>query len=207
MKIKELYHIKGFPVVIVTLALVSFVASVGVWLFPKWFDVLCMQTNARYLWQYLTGALIHNIDPVWVMWVHMGMNFMGLIPLGIIVEKVLSSRSILGLFLVEWIGSAILFQLVSVNNSTKACGISAIVYAFGTVGFYCIFVALKKGTTPCYKQPLFYYFLYELIGMLSMLNPMSGITIFMMHFSGIVTGVGMILIKRKAIIETIMQAK
>ncbi len=198
MKIRDLYKIKGFPYVTTVLAVISFILSCIVcYLIPEQFGSLCLQTRPEYMWQYFSGIFIHNIEPQWVMWVHMIMNFMGLIPLGIIVEKVIGSRSILWLFLVEVLVTAICFQVVTWSHPGQASGISSVGYAFATVGFYCIFRVLGKKETVFYKQPLFYYFLFEFLGMLSMLNPMSSMTSFVLHISGVAVGVIWIIIMKK----------
>lgn len=200
MKISDLFKVKGFPVVIVTISTITFILSCTVLLFiPQAFDSLCLETRPDYVWQYFSGIFIHNIEPEWVMWVHMIMNFMALIPFGIIVEKIIGSKHALILFLIEWIVTAICFQLVTWNNPGQACGISTIEYAFATVGFYCIYIVLKSGKVSFYRQPLFYYFLFELFGMLGMLNPMSSMTSFVLHISGVVVGIAYIVFKKKAI--------
>ncbi len=204
MKISDLYRIKGFPIITVSLAIISFIMSCIVcYLIPNQFDMFCLSTRPAYVWQYFSGILIHNIEPSWVMWVHMIMNFMGLIPLGIILEKVIGSRSTFALFLTEAVVTAVSFQVVTWNQPGQAVGISSVGYAFATVGFYCIFLVLKKRKKTCYKQQLFYYFLFEFFGMLSMLNPMNSMVSFVLHISGVVVGGIWIFIFRKKIKVTI----
>lgn len=191
MRIRDLYRIKGFPVVTVVLTVISFLLSCTVWLIPERFDYLCIETRPQYIWQYFSGCFIHNIEPRWVMWVHMIMNFMGLVPLGIITEKVLGSKRTLFLFLSELIVTAICIQVVSWNNPAKVSGISTITYAFATVAFYCVYIVIKRKEVSCFKQPFFYYLLFEFVGMLQMLimlNPINAIMSFAGHVSGIVVG-------------------
>ena len=206
MKFSDLYKIKGFPVVTVTLTVISFVMSCTVWLVPTLFDYLCIETRPQYFWQYFSGCFIHNIEPKWVMWVHMIMNFMGLVPFGIIVEKVLGSKKTFLIFLAELVVTAVSLQLASFNNPTKISGISTITYVFATVAFYCIFLVLKKKETSCFKQPLFYYFIFQFWGMLQMLimmNPVNALTSFVGHISGIVVGIVTVLFAAKEIKEKI----
>lgn len=191
MKIIDLYRIKGYPVVTMVLAITSFIMSCTVWLIPELFDYLCIETRPQYAWQYFSGCFIHNIEPSWVMWVHMIMNFMGLIPLGIITEKVIGSKKTFILFLVELIVTAISLQVVTWNKPTKISGISTITYAFATVAFFCIYTVLKRKEASCFRQPLFYYALLEFVGMLQMLimlNPINAPASFVGHFSGIIVG-------------------
>ncbi len=198
MKISDLYRIKGFPWITVVLAVISFILSgIVCYLIPERFGMFCLTTRPHYIWQHMTGILIHNIEPRWVMWVHMIMNFMGLIPLGIIVEKVIGSKCTFALFMIEAVVTAVSFQVVTWNQPGQAAGISSVGYAFATVGFYCIFLVLKKRETPCYKQPLFYYFLFEFFGMLSMLNPMNSMVSFVLHISGVIVGGIWIFINRE----------
>lgn len=206
MRFSSLYKMKGFPIVIISLTAVSFVMSCTVYLVPELFDYLCIETRPGYVWQYFSGFFIHNIEPKWVMWVHMGMNFMGLVPLGIIVEKVLGSKKAFFLFVAELLVSAVSLQLATLQNPTRISGISTITYAFATVAFYCVYLVLKRKDYPCYKQPLFYYFIFQFWGMLQMLimqNPINALPSFVGHVSGIVVGVVIILLTSREIKEKI----
>ncbi len=191
MKISDLYRIKGFPVVTIVLVIISFIMSCIVWMIPSLYECLCIETRPQYIWQYFSGCFIHNIEPRWAMWIHMGMNFMGLIPLGIMTEKVIGSRKTFFLFLGELIFGAFCLQIVSWNQPGQASGISTITYAFATVAFYCVYKVIQRKTVPCFKQPLFYYCLFELVGMLQMLlmmNPWNARMSFAGHISGIIVG-------------------
>lgn len=200
MKISDLYKIKGVPVITALLTAISFIMSCIVCYFmPEQFDNICLSTRPAYVWQYVSGIFIHNIEPQWVMWVHMIMNFMGLIPLGIIVEKIIGSKTTFGLVVVEASVTAICFQVVTWNQPGQACGISSVGYAFATVGFYCTFLVLRRRGVPCYKQPLFYYFLFEFLGMLGMLNPLNSMVSFVLHFSGVIVGCVWIFMNREKI--------
>lgn len=206
MKIRDLYRIKGFPIVTVVLAIMSFVLSCVVWVKPELYEYLCIETRPTYMWQYVSGCFIHNIEPRSVMWIHMGMNFMGLIPLGIIAEKVIGSKNAFVVFVVELVVNAVVLQVVSWNHSGQASGISTITYAFATVAFYCVYTVIKRREVSCFKQPLFYYCAFELVGMLQMLfmmNPLNAIMSFAGHVSGIVVGGITIVLLSKAITEKI----
>lgn len=192
MKIRDLYRIKKFPVVTLVLVMISFIMSCMVWTMPELYDYLCIETRPQYIWQYFSGCFIHNIEPRWVMWVHMGMNFIGLVPLGIITEKMIGTKNTFFLFLGELGVMAACLQMVSWNQPGKASGISCIVYAFATVAFYCVYKVIKRRELSCFRQPLFYYCVFELFGMLQMLlmmNPMNAIMSFTGHVSGIIVGV------------------
>lgn len=210
MKIRDLYRIKGFPVVTVVLVIVSFVLSCVVWAKPELYEYLCIETRPTYMWQYFSGCFIHNIEPRWIMWIHMGMNFMGLIPLGIITEKVIGSKNTFAVFVVELVVTAVVLQVVSWNHPGQASGISTITYAFATVAFYCVYIVIKRRDASCFKQPLFYYCAFELVGMLQMLlmmNPLNAIMSFTGHVSGIVVGVITIVLLSKAITEKIARVE
>ncbi len=156
MEIRDLYGLKGKAIVTITLAMISFIMSCLVcYVISDSFEDICLQTRPEHVWQYFSGILIHNIEPKLAMWIHMIMNFMGLIPLGIIVEKVIGSKNTLLLVFVEIIVTAICFQVITWNNPGQACGISTICYAFATVGFYCIFLIIRKRETALHKQFLF----------------------------------------------------
>ncbi len=206
MKIRDLYRIKGFPIVTAVLVIISFVMSCVVWMIPELYEYLCIETRPKYIWQYISGCFIHNIEPRWVIWIHMGMNFMGLIPLGIITEKVIGSKKTFFLFLGELMATAVCLQIVSWNRPGQASGISTITYAFATVAFYCVYVVIKRKEVSCFKQPLFYYCLFELVGMLQMLfmmNPLNAIMSFAGHVSGIVVGGITIVLLSKTITQKI----
>ncbi len=202
MRIKDLYKIEGFPFVIVILSVITFVMSCVVWVKPELYDCLCIETRPQYFWQYFSGCFIHSVNPRWSMWIHMGMNFMGLIPLGIITEKVIGTRNTFCLFLGELAATAVILQIVSLSNPGQASGISTISYAFSTVAFYCIFIVIRKKEVSCVKQALFYYCVFEFWGMLQMLilqNPINAPMSFAGHISGIVTGVIAIMLTSKTI--------
>lgn len=206
MKIIDLYKIKGFPIVTVVLAIISFVLSCVVWMIPELYNYLCIETNPQYVWQYFSGCFIHNIEPKWVMWVHMGMNFMGLLPLGIITEKLIGSKNTFFLFMGELIITAVCLQVVSQNKPGQASGISTITYAFATVAFYCVYIVIKRKDCSYFKQTFFYYCAFELVGMLQMLlmmNPMNAIMSFTGHVSGIIVGIIAIIVLSKTITQKI----
>lgn len=202
MKIRDLYRIKGFPIVTAVLVIISFAMSCVVWMIPELYDYLCIETRPQYIWQYFSGCFIHNVEPRWAMWIHMGMNFMGLIPLGIITEKVLGSKKTFFLLMGELIITAVCLQVVSWNHPGQASGISTITYAFATVAFYCVYLVIKRKEVSCFRQPLFYYCVFELVGMLQMLfmmNPMNAIMSFAGHVSGIIVGIVTIVLLSKTI--------
>lgn len=77
MKLKDLYSLKGIPVVTYTITTVCFIISCLVcYVIPEHFADICLQTKPENIWQYFSGVFIHNIEPKWVMWVHMGLNCM-----------------------------------------------------------------------------------------------------------------------------------
>ncbi|MBO4988425.1 MAG: rhomboid family intramembrane serine protease [Lachnospiraceae bacterium] len=202
MRIRDLYRIKGFPFVTVILSIFSFVISCVVWLQPELFDFLCIETRPKYFWQYFSGCFIHSVEPRWSMWIHMGMNFMGLIPLGIITEKVIGTKNMFGLFLGELTVTAVVLQVVTLSNPGQVSGISSISYAFATVAFYCVYKVIKKKEVSCLKQVLFYYCVFEFWGMLQMLilqNPINAPMSFAGHISGIVVGIVAIILTSKNI--------
>ena len=202
MRIRDLYKIKGFPIVTVVLAVVSFVLSFVVWLKPELFEYLCIETRPQYFWQYFSGCLIHSVNPSWSMWIHIGMNFMGLIPLGIITEKIIGAKNMFWLFLGELTATAVVLQAVSLSKPGQASGISSISYAFATVAFYCVYRVIKKKEASCVKQGLFYYCVFEFWGMLQMLllqNPINAPMSFAGHISGIVVGVITIMLTKRTI--------
>ncbi len=206
MRIRDLYKIKGFPIVTVVLAVVSFILSFVVWLKPELFEYLCIETRPQYFWQYFSGCFIHSVNPRWSMWIHIGMNFMGLIPLGIITEKVIGTKNMFWLFLGELAVTAVVLQVVSLSNPGQASGISSISYAFATVAFYCVYRVIKKKEASCVKQALFYYCVFEFWGMLQMLllqNPMNAPMSFAGHISGIVVGVIAIMLTKRTIYSKI----
>lgn len=202
MRIRDLYKIEGFPFVTVILSVITFVMSCVVWLEPELYDYLCIETRPQYFWQYFSGCFIHSVEPRWSMWIHMGMNFMGFIPLGIITEKVIGKRNAFRLFLGELTATSVILQIVSLSNPGQASGISTINYAFATVAFYCVYKVIKKKEVPYVKQALFYYCVFEFWGMLQMLilqNPVNATMSFAGHVSGIAVGVIAIMLTTRTI--------
>lgn len=187
---------KSFPIVTIVVSGVSIFCSLIVFLNPELFSTLCFRTRPEHVWQYVSGSFIHVIEPRFAFWIQLIMNCMGLIPMGILVEKEYGSLRIGILMLSEMIVSAIVFQLVTWNYSGEAAGISAIMYAVGTVGFYVLFKRLKSERKAFWKKFSSFYFTFIGLGMVTNIAPMMSIVSLVMHLSGILVGIGFITLDR-----------
>lgn len=167
---------------------VCILLSVVVYCKPSLFDQMCLATRPTNIWQYFSGCFIHVIEPRFAFWIQLVMNLMGLIPMGYIIEKRYGSLKIFSLFLVEIIVTAILFQIVTWRNPGTAAGISSVMYAFGTVGFYCLYNEMREKKKEFWKQVSSYYFAFIGIGMLTNIAPMGSFVSMALHGSGIVCG-------------------
>jgi len=166
-------------------------------LIPGLFENLCYKTRPEHFWQVFSGAFVHNIDPTTIFFVHLGMNLIGLVPFGILLEKRMG-RKMLDIFtLIVWLATSLLFQLITWNNPSTAAGISAIGYAYAGAGFTFVFPLLKGHWKEAAKQPLFWFFAFEAFGLLSQLNPLLGMTSLLLHSFGLLLGIGFGLIVHK----------
>lgn len=199
MKLTSLFKRKNTPWVVYIVCFISIVLSVLVFIKPELFDTLAMWTKPEHFWQYISGIFVHGAKPRWFLWVHLGMNMLGLIPFGIIVEKALGSKKSLYLFAAEWAVTAVLFQIIHYGSHSSAAGISSIEYAYATAAIPFVWHVFRVEGKRIFKQPLTYYFIFEYFGMLSLLNPMMGMASLLLHTSGIVVGIMFLLFNKKSI--------
>lgn len=197
MKLKALFDGKNKPVFLWTLLSVTvFVSFLGL-LLPPVFEHLCFVTRPDHIWQVFTGIFVHIINPVGIFFVHLGMNLIGLIPFGILLEKRIGTKTLALFTLGVWLLTSLLFQLITWNNPSSAAGISAIGYAYAGAGFPYAFSLLKGHWKEAAKQPLFWYFAFEAVGLLSQLNPLLGTTSLLLHTAGLLSGILFSLLYRR----------
>lgn len=156
-----------------------------------------MKTNPDHIWQYASGIFVHGIEPRWFMWIHLIMNLCALIPFGILVENTVGSRKTFVVFMIEWLVTIILFQILFLNKIQRSAGISSIAYTFATIAFYYAYRVWKSDKKGFWKQWLAYYYVFEFFGMISLLNPLAGIEALLLHLSGVVVGVLFVYANRK----------
>ncbi len=190
MGLRDLYRKgKGFPFVTCFLAFMCLLVSVPTYFKPDLYNVLALWMPPTHIWQYITGIFEHGIEPQWFLWVHLIMNLMGLLPFGVLVERMLGSKKTLMIFITEWLVTIALFQLLRHGQQTSMAGISSIVYAYATIAFVCFVKLIKHEGKRVWKQGLTYYFAFEFLGLITMLNPITtGWVSLWLHLSGI--GVG-----------------
>lgn len=180
-----------------SIAAICAVLSLIVYCVPGLFDQMCLATRPAHIWQYFSGCFIHVVEPKSAFWIQIIMNFMGLIPMGCMIEKRYGSLKVFVLFMAEIVVTAVLFQLVTWNKPGQAAGISSVMYAFGTVGFYCLFREMRK-SKGFWRRPASYYFALIGLGMLTNIAPMRSVVSLVLHSSGIVSGVIFVMVNAKS---------
>lgn len=176
------------PIVTMLIVIICTVLSVIVYCNPELFGQMCLATKPVNIWQYFSGCFIHVVEPRVAFWIQLIMNFMGLIPMGCMIEKRYGSKKVFILFVAEIIVTALLFQLVTWSKPSEAAGISSVMYAFGTVGFYCLYKEMREKKKEFWKKPVSYYFVFIGLGMLTNIAPMGSVVSMVLHSSGIVLG-------------------
>lgn len=189
MKLLTVYKRKTVAYVTLSLTAVCTILSLFVFIRPEFFDDLCYAAGPAHVWQYVSGAFIHGIQPKYAFFLHFPMNLLGLLPIGIFLEKLLGHRRVLMLFAAAWLFSSFIFQLAASGTSEQACGISAIVYAFAAPAAYAVFHHIRLNGRKSFREPLLWYFIFECFGLITMLNPLSGTISFSVHLSGLAVGI------------------
>lgn len=156
--------------------------------FPRLFTLLAMWSQPEHWWQYASGIFLHGIEPAGFWAIHLGLNLLGLLPMGTLLERTYGTKAATLLFLAEWIVTAALFQLLHLGEHTYAVGMSTVAYAFAAGALPIILHRIRTDSRRKTRQPLFYYALFEYFGLLSMLNPANGVATLLLHVSGFLTG-------------------
>ena len=102
--------LKKYPVV-VTLALVCLLFAVVTSFYEGMYDLFAFHSRPVYFWQYFSGTFIHGSKgaPLWFLWVHLGMNYLMILPFGCVLEARAGSRNTFLVFVVSVILSSPVF--------------------------------------------------------------------------------------------------
>lgn len=180
---------KKFPIVICAMTVLCLFISIPTYFYPELYSIFALWTQPKHLWQYITFIFEHGVEPRWFLWLHLGMNLMGLLPFGILVEKMFGSKKTIAVFGVEWIVTIALFQILRNGQYTSMAGISSIGYAYATIAFAYFIKIWRIERKKMWFQPLTYFYIFEIFGMITMLNPlMTGWVSLWIHLSGICVG-------------------
>ncbi|MDD5934094.1 MAG: rhomboid family intramembrane serine protease [Clostridiales bacterium] len=190
MGLRTLYQKKKVPFVTIVFTLLCITACSATYIKPYLYNYLALFDHENRTNQYITFLFVHGNEPHGIQWMHLGMNLLGLLPFGILAEKLLGHIRVAVLFLVEWGVTLGIFLFLPKDPGANIAGISTVVYALAVLAAVCLIKIAKKDGRKIYKQPLTIFFLVELLGMLSLLNPiaMSGLAL-ALHASGIAVGV------------------
>lgn len=187
MSLNEIFKKKKFPIFTCVLVLLCIAVAIAEYKIPWLYSYGALWTDKRRAWQYVSFLFTHGNESSGVLFVHLGMNLLGLIPFGILCEKVLGTMRTISIFVVQWCVTVGLFLLI--GKDTSIAGISTVVYAYAAIAFACFIKVAKHSKRVIWKNLLTYYFMIEFIGIISTLNPitMSGLGI-CLHTSGFVVG-------------------
>ena len=206
MGLRTLYQKKKVPFVTIVFTLLCIAACTATYIKPYLYNYLALFEHENWKNQYITFLFVHGNEPHGIQWVHLGMNLLGLLPFGILAEKLLGHIRVILLFLVEWGVTLGLFLLLPKDAGANIAGISTVVYALAVLAAVCLIKTAKRDGRKIFKQPLTIYFLVELLGMLSLLNPiaMSGLAL-ALHASGVAVGALAAVIWNKKLNQSIMR--
>lgn len=198
MRLSKVYAHKGVPFITIILVLLCLLISIATFIQPVLYQTLALWTIDIKPWQIISFVFEHNVEPRWVLLLHLGMNLLGLIPFGILTEKLLGHLRTFLIFIAAWLVTLGLYLIFRHGQYSSVAGISTIVYAYAAVAFIYFIKVWKIEKMKLSKQLLTYFFVVEFIGMLSLLNPMvlGGLGA-AAHLSGIIVGLVAAVICRK----------
>lgn len=208
--IKSLYtKNQEFPYVSFFIASLCVVITTLAYLDQSLYPLLVSTYPVDYSWQYISGAFLHGLGDghFAITFVHLFINLLMFLPYAIIIEKALGHRNFVITFLLAWISFSVTFQLLSrqvllaygaSGEKATGAGLSGIAFSYIAMGTYVILSICATNPTLALKQPLTYLFGLGLVGELLILNPrLAGMSPFLMHVVGIVTGIILVIIFRK----------
>lgn len=189
MLLSDFYKKKKFTVVTWILVILCLLVSCVTFAIPLIFYRVALWSTDLEPWQYITFIFASDMAPREAMPFHLLMNLFGLIPFGILVEKLFGSVKTFLLFLVEWLITLGAFLLLPTGEYTYIVGISSVVYVFATISFACFLSVAKVAKKDVWKQPLVIFFLAVFLCMIMTLLPvMNGWISTAVNMSGIVVG-------------------
>lgn len=219
MKIKDiLSKSKGSYFVSLLLAMTCLVVMMMTINDVNKYNMFSLCFPAEYPWQYFSGIFVHGTPefPIAASIAHLIFNLLLVIPFGILIEKVIGSNRFSVITLISWLVQSLAFYVIASiitpeNETARGAGISGIAFMYGTIGAYILFKVFKRNKKVFFKQVLTYLYLNILLAMLFMLNPfVAGISSFVIHIIGVITGFLFVLLNYKYInynIDKVFQEK
>ncbi len=206
MTMKDIFSIgkKYTPISFVLSVTCVFVSCLTVWNHNIW-ELLAYWSNPQYPWQYLSGAFVHGClifseSPVWFVWIHLFLNLLMILPLGILLEKILGSAKLMELFVFSWLICSVVYQILLWDQHIPASGISAIGYSFWPGTVYVLLKIFKENRNAFFHLPSNYFYITILSLMVIMLIPaITGMVSFELHISGVIVGLIFALRNKKTI--------
>jgi len=147
------------------------------------YDLLAFHSKPVYYWQYMSGTLMHGSKgaPLWVLWVHLFLNGLMILPFGGLLERKRGSKQVLFVFVTATVISSIAFHFLTQGQKIQATGISAVGYAFISGGVILLPNIWKEFSCTV---KLYYLFLI-LLASLMLLPMITGWISTCLHLSGI----------------------
>ena len=162
---------------------------------PKMYDWFSYYSPTRYPWQFFSGAFMHGQKeaPLWFLFVHMGMNFLMVIPFGSVCEKRVGTKKMCFLFFSTWIVSSVACHFLIMNTNEPATGISAIGYAFLTAGTYYMW----KERTQRSKHVKVFVVVMASLSVIMLCPLLTGWVSTLLHLSGVLCALLFLLVNEK----------
>ena len=228
MKIRDIYFGKGLCIVSLMIASLCIAITIISQLNPNMYMTFVFSYPIKYPWQLLTYVFLHGYtpellppdfpySPMQLTVGHLIYNLFLVLSFGVLIEKVIKSRRLLGLSVTAWLAN-VTFAIVSAmiitpkGETTMAAGASGVAFSYMPVGMYIIFVLGKKyGFGKLFKQGSFYMMsLMATVTLIIALSPsvkgVTGIWSMIVHIIGIIVGVEFAIIYRKKIKEYFIPA-
>lgn len=207
MKIASLYKKnRGVPWISLSITLYCFAITGIAIIRPEMYESLAWSKYPKYIWQYCSGAFLHGTgESVSMAVMHLLANVLMFVPYAIMIEKMLGHKKFGVVFLCSWLGVSAAFQVyvwMFVPNGEPAygAGLSGISYAMIAIGVFILFRLFLQDKRGFFRQPLAYLFVGGLLGELLMLMPnVAGVALMIIHITGIIIGLIMVIVFRISI--------
>ncbi len=212
MKIRNIYFGKRIPFFCIAISVLSIAITVISQRIPSTFMAFALTYPVKYPWQLITFIFLQGIPaellppelPYSAMEItigHLGYNLLLILPVGILVEKVITSKRFLVLNAGAWAANLtanLILGIISTNlgGTIIASGASGIAFAYMPAGIYILFVMGKKyGFGKLFRQVSFYLLMgiaipTMAIAVMPSVAGVTGVPSMVIHLTAITVGIG-----------------
>lgn len=221
MKIRNIYFGKRIPFFCIAMSVLCIAITLISQLIPFTFMAFAFTYPVNYPWQLITYIFLQGIPaellppdlPYSAMEItigHLGYNLLLILPVGILVEKVISSKRFLVLNAGAWAANLtvnFILGIISTNlgGNIVASGASGIAFTYMPVGIYILFVMGRKcGFGKLFRQVSFYLLMgiaipTMAIAVMPNVAGVTGIPSMVIHLTAIAVGIVFAIIFRGSI--------